>query len=262
MSTVNSSSGNVVPIKRIRKKKVQEPEQEMVSGPKKIAIVGFTSSRNEAPYGDPEWELWGINNLHKQPDVDISKFHKWFDLHPRKTIDEDSEHVSWLKEGKLPCILWKTWDDFPSSVAYPKDEILDMFNRRYFTNSITWLVALAIAVDAEEIGVYGIDMAQSGEYSAQRPSCEWIIGIAEGKGIKVHIPETSDLLKATSLYGDGDDSFRIKMEARNKELQGLYQTHCNARDEHQAAALQLKGALEDVSYVLGVWTQPSVKREM
>ena len=46
--------------------------------------------------------------------------------------------------------------------------------------------------------MYGVDMAQdtllAAEYSEQRPSCEYFIGLAEGAGIRVDIPGGSDLL--------------------------------------------------------------------
>jgi len=31
---------------------------------KKVAIVGFSAHKTEAPYNDPTFEIWGLNDLH------------------------------------------------------------------------------------------------------------------------------------------------------------------------------------------------------
>jgi hypothetical protein len=46
-----------------------------------------------------------------------------------------------------------------------------------------------------------VDMRADEEYSYQRANCEYLIGLARGKGIKVHIPEVSPLLKFSGFDG-------------------------------------------------------------
>lgn len=78
-----------------------------------------------------------------------------------------------------------------------------------------------------EIHVYGVDMAQEdktlggGEYSWQRPSCEYMIGFLRGMGIKVYVPRESDLLLTPFLYGyEGDgQAIRAKLRGRRTQLQ-------------------------------------------
>ena len=243
---------------------------------RKIALVGFTASRGQAPYGDPDWEIWGLNNLHLQPDIDTSKFHRWFDLHPTHRIRQDKPHLEWLQAGAdgLPVYAWEKQDDWPTSVEYPRRQIVEAFIP-YFTNSVSWMLAAALlevapyAGDGAEVGVYGIDMAQGGadrpgEYQNQRPSCEFFLGIAAGKGIPFTIPEQSDLLKAASLYGaEGGGALAVKMDARAQELQQR-QGQIEAERAKTAARLreledglfQIRGALEDTQYYRGVWLQP------
>jgi hypothetical protein len=36
---------------------------------KKVAILGFTPHKDQAPINDPEWEIWGLNDLY----VDLDK---------------------------------------------------------------------------------------------------------------------------------------------------------------------------------------------
>lgn len=262
-------------------------EPEVVEAPsrpeKKIAIVGFTFSREDAPWGDPTWLKWPCNNLWRFCPDDWDRL---FDLHDHDTINSDAEHLKFLrgeevakadgtktKIGERPVLVWKPLAEWPSAFAYPKDAVLETFKHlqgaRYFTNSIAWMIAMAIAEGATEIGVWGVDMAQGTEYSAQRPSCEYWLGVAEGAGIKVHIPPTSDLLKSGALYGAEDDTFLYtKMKDREKELKarlgalGQQQSMlAQQQQEFRDAQNQLLGALESASYVKAIATNPRANRD-
>lgn len=228
---------------------------------RKVAIIGYTDSRHEAPYGDPSWEMWGLNNLHLQVTPEqMPSFTRWYDLHDRRTIDADEQHVAWLKQAPVPVYVWATSDAWPTAVEFPRRDVLDRFGG-YFTNSISWMIAHAIMEGATTIGVWGVDMAQSSEYSAQRPSCEYFLGVARGMGIDVIVADTSDLLKTATLYGDNDNGLRVKLEQRSREL-GLRIEQVRAEiDRLQAAMYQLTGARESNDYILGVWTQPAARRD-
>jgi len=227
--------------------------------PKRIAIVGFTASRSDAPVGKPGWDLWGMNSLHRL--VDASRYSRWYNLHDRKTIDSDPEHLAWLQTTTVPVYVWDPDPSWPTAVRFPKEEVVERFGR-YFTNSVAWMIAHAIMEQPVEIGVYGVDMAQDTEYAAQRPSCEYFLGMALGMGIEVTIPETSDLLKSVSMYGvEGGGAFRAKLEQRMSELQERFATTDQQRAACEAQLHQLRGAIETTQYYLGVWTQPSISRD-
>lgn len=228
---------------------------------RKIAIIGYTDSRHEAPYGDPEWEMWGLNNLHLQiPPEQMASFTRWYDLHDKKVINSDEQHVEWLKKATLPVYVWTPQDEWPTAVTFPREQLLDEFGR-YFTNSISWMIAHAILEGATTIGIWGVDMAQSSEYAAQRPSCEYFLGLAAGLGIQIIVAETSDLLKAAVLYGESDGGLRSKLEHRSAELgTRIEQIRAEIERLHNGM-LQLIGAKESNDYILGVWTQPAARRD-
>jgi hypothetical protein len=112
-----------------------------------------------------------------------------------------------------------------------------------------------------EIGMYGVNMAQHGlsngpsnagwftsEYARQRPSVEYWIGIAEGKGIKVIIPPQSDILKSSCIYGYHTTDVQKKITARKAELQQRI-AHAQQREQQgHDEALFLSGALEGMQY--------------
>jgi hypothetical protein len=195
----------------------------------KVGIVGCATCKNEAPLHDESWEFWGVNNLFLSimgtNGAVPPTWGKWFEIHP---IEKDKaghfvrrwernfrgqimdEYIKQLSQLTCPILMQKRWEEIPTSVEYPIAEVLSKFGK-YFTNTISYEIALAIMLGAKEIGIWGVDMAvgtgqpnvlnpAGGEYSVQKPSCEWLVGYAMGLGIKVTIPDTSDLLKTRFLY--------------------------------------------------------------
>jgi hypothetical protein len=227
---------------------------------KKVAIIGFTPTRDEAPWADPTFLKWTCNNLH----LHLRPEQKWdvlFDLHPYDTIAADKPHEAFLRTTDKPVYVWQPRPEWPTSMAYPKDAVLQSFGN-YQTNSISWMIGAAILEGVTELHIYGVDLAQGTEYSQQRPSCEHMLGIAQGRGIKIHIPLTSDLLKTGSLYGVDDDSFiHAKMVSREKELSARLQTTQQQINQLTAQTHQMMGALEDVKYWRGVWANPRANRD-
>ena len=235
----------------------------------KVAVVRFSEGHiNEAPFGEEDWELWGINRLHTVADAKEQKFDRWFNLHDlQKFHGEDKEHLDFLKGFAGPVYL-RPQDvakfDIPNAVPFPADEMVKRFGG-YFNNTISWLLAYAISLDPAELGVYGVDMAQdtlmNAEYSQQRPSCEYFLGVASGLGITIHMPKGSDLLKSTHLYGFEDaDPFtekattRLQEVGQRKEQAKLHLAQLQGQiGEVTAAINQLDGAMQDTQYYLRNW---------
>jgi hypothetical protein len=226
---------------------------------RRIAIVGKApDSQHLVPYDDPSWEIWGLGCGAKL----MKRWDRWFELHPLEANRERWAKVapgfwSWLKEdhGK-PLYIQDTHPELPHAKSYPLRQYLDKFGS-YFTNSISFMLAMAIDEGCAEIGVFGVNMAQSdpvrgqnGEYQHQRPSCEYFIGLAVGAGIKVGIPEESDLCKVGRLYAfDGtNDALRKKWEARKKELHARLAQHEQQAQQHATNAAAIRGAIDDMEY--------------
>ncbi len=193
----------------------------------RVAIVGFADGhRRLAPWTDPTWEIWGLNRLHAVVGDVPARFDRWHEMHDvKKFYETDAEHREWMRQFKGPIYV-RPQDmgvyDIPTAQPYPVNAILEDFGG-YMTNSISWQLAMAIGMGFREIALFGVDMAQDvvlgNEYRQQRPSCEYLIGVAVGKGLTVHIPDGSDLLKCSFLYGlqDGDATM-LKNMSRLQEL--------------------------------------------
>lgn len=263
-------------------------------GKRRVAIVGFApSSLNiaiQSVFVDPTWEpqnpdkpseIWGLNELYKVPGV--TKATRWFDIHDRRDGDislRDPENIMWLKSQRMPVFMQDHFDDIPPSVRFPIELCTRHFRTNYFTNTISYELALAILEGRDERGwvvdpmqafgeihVYGVDMAQDAaaysEYREQRPSVEYFLGWARALGIKTYVPPQSDLLKTTFMYGyEGTGvGVKAKMNARRGELQtqitnlnGQAQQLIAQAQQLQARAIGLSGAMEDTNYWDRCWT--------
>lgn len=221
---------------------------------KNIAIIGKApASRDFAPYGDPAWEIWTLSDL--VPRGQVPRFDRHFELHPKHWLeDRGDDYWQWLLSVKdKPVYVAHECPELPAAVPFPMQSVLDYFAPwRYFTNTVSWLLGFAIMQGPAEMGVWGVDMAQTKEYREQRPSCEWLIGYAMGAGITVHIPETCDLMKAPFLYGVGHagNTLRKKWEARNQELQRRIQNKQGKLNEAEQMANELRGAICGLSGAL------------
>lgn len=251
------------------------PEQPQVVAPSKICIVGFADGhRDKAPWDTPDMEFWGINRLHQV--LPGKTWHRWFELHDlEKFYTDDHDHQRFLKQAKFPIYvrpqdleLALSWG-WNTAQPYPVTQVVKSFGP-YFTNTVSWLIALAIVANPEELHIYGVDMAQDSlthaEYSEQRPSCEWLIGVAQGRGINVVIPEGSDLLKASHLYGFDDEQHRAKLMSRLNELgvrkeqiRGEMVQAQSKATWMQARISELDGAMQEVQYNLRNLVTPAAE---
>jgi len=225
----------------------------------KLAIIGTApSSMHLAPFNNPGYELWILNGVYSMIDFPaITNITRHFDIHALNVIKTmPNGYLEYLQGLKIPVYMQEVYPEIPNAVRYPLEEVLAMFPRRYFTNTVSYMIALAVYEGYTDISVYGVDMAVGTEYSEQRPSCEYMIGYCEGKGINFYLPAESDLLKAVFLYGFEDekkDAFRAKLLARKQEME-------QKKAEYQAQIEQAKafmntydGALQDVNYMLKSW---------
>jgi hypothetical protein len=243
---------------------------------REVAIVGFAAGHaHKAPFADDQVEKWGINQLWKTlPD---GQFDRWFELHSLYDFyHSNPPHQEFLRN--FPGPVYVRGQDYrlalewgiTTAQPFPDGPILERF-RPYFTNTISWLIALAIMMHPTRLSLYGVDMAQdsilAAEYSEQRPSCEYFLGLAEGLGIDVKLPSGSDLLGATHLYGFEDSGPVLeKMTSRYQELARVKEQMQAQVTQYEQAAEQvrkqmygLEGAQQESVYWRKNWLTPPAK---
>lgn len=155
---------------------------------RKVAIVAKAGTAALAPFDDEDWEIWGI------PWIFYPRVDYLFEVHTQEFCDSceaDARDDAWLPEAlrRYPDI--PVYCDpsrlsvFPRAIEYPLERVLAALPIPYLENTIAYQLALAIADEVEEIGLWGVHMMGRGEFMWQRPSVTYLVGLAQGKGIKV-----------------------------------------------------------------------------
>lgn len=190
-------------------------EVKKAQGRKPLCIIGTAGTSKDAPYdmqvdGDEYvYDIWGINTALVKEDV--KRIDVCFEMHPKRYWGQTMV-TDRLNEFGGTVYMQDHYDSIPKSVAYPREAIkkkyhLDvMGDNLYVTNTIVWMLLLALEEGYTDISLYGIHMAHQTEYAYQRASCSWVLGIIHGwilQGLdyKLTIPEESQLLQAEYEYG-------------------------------------------------------------
>ena len=168
-----------------------------------LAVIGTADpTRAAAPYGDENFEVWGVAVASTYEDV--KRLDVQFEMHTDGYWKKDPNVAKRLRETTVPIYMHQKFKGIPNSIVYPKDLIIQY--RKYFTNSIAYMLALAyhsflVCEKPKHVALFGIHMAAAEEYTEQRPNCEYWLGRMEGAGMDVEIAPGGALLVSTGLYG-------------------------------------------------------------
>ena len=232
--------------------KVKKAETK-VESKRKIAICGTADSLPSAPYADNSWTIWGC-----APCLTYPHFKRWdllFEIHDEDYV-ADKVITDRLKRADCRILMQRHFDEIPKSEPLPLKEMSDGYHKNY-TNTIAMMIAYAVYEqkvfnDIELMGVWGVNMGAEEEYSFQRPSCEYWLGIAEAKGIKVEIHgENSAVLKCNTIYGyDKEWTWMREARQRKKQLEIGEKDLAQKVEEMKQHYWQQQGAIKDVQYFL------------
>jgi hypothetical protein len=165
---------------------------------RKVAILGRAGTLALAPFEDPEWEMWSLPWSTKPP-----KAHRLFDIHSKAAwATSHSVTSKWEGEAErrypgVPVYCHKDRVNvFRAGVEYPFEDVIAGLPIPYLESSISYQIALALHEGVDEIGLFGVNMAAHSEYDYQRPSATYLIGLAQGRGVTVTIPQPNRLFES------------------------------------------------------------------
>lgn len=202
------------------------------------------------------------------------------------------EYVAWMGMLPVPVWMYARVPEVRNSIALPVADLTKKYGFYFFTSSIAWMLAMAIdtieadrearakartaarskmeelckssktpmpvineaAEEPDCIGLWGVDMSAEEEYMWQRPGCHFFITLAHARGIRLVVPEESDILCPPPLYAISESWHRqIKFLARTKMMQQR-QRMVDASQRNLADEVAfLKGALQDNEYHRRTW---------
>ncbi len=221
----------------------------------RIIILG-TAMTSVAGMPEDDWEVWGCGTAWQLTD----RADRWFELHNidalRQTPQLYGPHLAWLDSQTIPIMVKAKYAGIKNPVVYPIDKVKAEFGD-YFTTTIAYMIAYAML--REELGeepvtdmaIMGVNMAWNEEYSEQRPSCEHMIGWAQGKGIKVSISDVSDLLRCGHLYAfQQPPNVQRRLESKLSSLKRDIKIRAHEKQIAGDDELLLKGELKAMEYTL------------
>lgn len=172
----------------------------------KVAIVGMVSGCEKAPYGDSQWEIWGLNDLYRVwPSTAIAD--RWFELHGDTQITRqrrEPDHWARLAVLDIPVYTFHSLPTVPKAKAFPLEQALS-HGRDYFACTMAYQIAFALALGFDTIGLYGTPLQYGREAIVERPCVEWWCGFAQGKGVDV-------VIEHSSAYGLGYQPYRYALD--------------------------------------------------
>lgn len=174
-----------------------------LSSPRSIAIIGKGDSELLYRFGDrPKTdEAWGINDIGLiYPELD--KLWVMDDLkhHPKPDYVTD-----YYKNCKTPIITSKSYEEFPTSVDFPLQEVREYLcnydiTQHMFASTIAYMLIYAEIIGVMEIYFYGVDFAENNQDLTLATA--FCLGRLAQKGVVIKLPKESKILNLhRNFYG-------------------------------------------------------------
>jgi len=155
---------------------------------KALNIIGRAPGWSRAPRTGDAWGIRGL--IGRRPLDRVFKMH---------TVLTESEKKSQEKAAGLGIPFYTTHN-------YPLKKMIRFFKTDYFSNTVGYMIALALYEGYEKIDLYGINHARGREYIREKCGVDFWCGVAMGRGVEVTVHgKRSKLLKTHNnrIYGYG-----------------------------------------------------------
>lgn len=148
----------------------------------KVVILGKLESKYEAPFDNPEYEIWSMNT-HVDEDM-LPRVDKWFDLH----ITPTRQNADFTKNN------------------FPFEQCHELVHGNRFYTTSAYLIAYAILQGATEILLYGMRFTPDHARRARElENVRQMIFFAWGRGIEIDAPVDYMYLIPEHIVSDEED---------------------------------------------------------
>lgn len=238
--------------------------------PEVVALVAMGSTRMNyvgavMKAGDVKGvadETWVINKLgcvykhdllFRMDDLRIPRKINQRVLADKDNIDVHTRQTEWMKNHEKPIITTTAYPEFPTSVAYPLEDVINTIGYSYFLTTPAYAAAFALHIGVKHLKLYGCDFTYpQPEYKAisenGKGNMEFILGICMMHGMKVEVAKNSTLLGTNldiseHLYGYEDpiEVVASKQEDKKYEIRvrkDLAEKAKEKREKFEKAQLQ------------------------
>jgi len=181
-----------------------------VAGPERVALVALGPSSlgymlMAEQLGDRRRrydEVWVVNSYASVLKADLI-FHM-DDMRIqeiRAKADPDGKIAGMLHSFKTidtPIMTSRTYPEYPSTVEYPLEEVLNVIPYGYFTTTPPYALAYALCKGVKELSLFGLDYDWPGARATEggKACCEFWCGLLLASGVDVQMCAGSTLLGA------------------------------------------------------------------
>lgn len=184
--------------------------EPLLTRPETVSIValGFSSRSfvqsimTDTAMAKPPGEVWAINRGFRAFSHD-----KLFIMDDLRWLEGfKPDYAKTLKKHDKPIITSTAYDDYPMTVAYPYEEVLETIGDDIFNvNTVAYAVAYAIHIGVREVSIYGADFSYPNGSTAESggQAVAFLCGLMRYFKMTHKIPQDSTLLYAnkTQLTG-------------------------------------------------------------
>jgi hypothetical protein len=166
--------------------------------PKPLSIIGKGKGWELAPY---DIESWGATQLILRRDVD-----RVVDMNDYSNNRWGAKEAKEAEQARVKAVELRI--PYVDLNNYPINLVKAFFETDYFSNTIDYMIALAIYEGYTELNLYGVNMARDSEYRYEKPGVDYWCGQAMGRGIKVcRHGELSTVMRTRDgkMYGYGTE---------------------------------------------------------
>lgn len=179
---------------------------------KSVIVLGTGPGWEKCPF---DKEVWTVAKLIMSPDYKEQRTDRLFnmdDLNKMLSFDENSkwksaysrdDFVKAINDKNIPLVTSYVYPELKNCIAYPLKEIHEKWGLLYYTNTICYMIAMAIYEGYQSIDLWGVAQGGLKEYIEERKGVEAWLCLAAGMGIRVAVNGASTLFKNkdNELYG-------------------------------------------------------------
>ncbi|MBA1141746.1 class I SAM-dependent methyltransferase [Mesorhizobium neociceri] len=180
-------------------------------------------------------EVWGINavagvvqcdRVFHMDDVRIQEIRAA--ARPESNI---ARMLDWMRRHPGPIYTSRPHPDYPGTVAFPLEAVINSCGIAYFNSTAAYAVAYAVHIGVKQISLFGCDFTYAKAHDAEkgRGCVEFHLGIAKARAIEIGFPSNTSLMDAAapieeriygydtltlSFDGGGDEPIKVTMTPR------------------------------------------------
>ncbi len=166
-------------------------------------------------------EVWGINaaadviicdRVFHMDDVRVQEIRAA--ARPESNI---AKMLPWLKAHDGPIYTSIPHPDYPGTVAYPLEDVVNSCGVAYFNSTAAYAIAFATHIGVQKLSIFGFDFTYPKAHDAEkgRGCVEFHLGIFKARGGIIGLPHDTSLMDAIASQGDrlyGFDGVVIDIE--------------------------------------------------